>query len=82
MVRLGWKKRPDTVHELQAAAAIGQMRLIQTYESLFEEHERITAQVLLTHDDLSNRKRYLNARSTLRTLLDLGVIPSSMKTTQ
>ncbi|MEN9465270.1 MAG: hypothetical protein RL217_1451 [Pseudomonadota bacterium] len=75
MVRLGWKKRPDTVHELQAAAAIGQMRLIQAYESLFEEHEHITAQVLLTHDDLSNRKRYLNARSTLRTLLDLGVIP-------
>lgn len=75
MVRLGWTTRPDTVHELQAAAAIGQMRLIQAYETLFDQHARITAQVLLTHDDLSNRKRYLNARSTLRTLLDLGVIP-------
>lgn len=75
MVRLGWTARPDTVHALQAAAAIGQMRLIQAYETLFDQHARITAQVLLTHDDLSNRKRYLNARSTLRTLLDLGVIP-------
>lgn len=75
MVRLGWKKRPEAVHQLQAAAAVGQMGLIQTYESLFEKHQRITAQVLLTHDDLSNRKRYLNARSTLRTLLDLSVVP-------
>ena len=75
MVRLGWKKRPESVHQLQAAAAIGQMGLIQTYETLFEKHSRITAQILLTHDDLSNRKRYLNARSTLRTLLDLGVVP-------
>lgn len=75
MVRLGWKTRPDSVHQLQAAAAIGQMGLIQTYETLFEKHNRITAQILLTHDDLSNRKRYLNARSTLRTLLDLGVVP-------
>ena len=75
MVRLGWKKRPESLHQLQAAAAIGQMGLIQTYESLFERHQRLTAQVLLTHDDLSHRKRYLNARSTLRTLLDLGVVP-------
>lgn len=75
MVRLGWKKRPEAVHQLQAAAAVGQMGLIQTYETLFEKHQRITAQVLLTHDDLSNRKRYLNARSTLRTLLGLGVVP-------
>ncbi len=75
MVRLGWKKRPESVHQLQAAAAIGQMGLIQTYETLFEKHSRLTAQILLTHDDLSNRKRYLNARSTLRTLLDLGVVP-------
>lgn len=75
MVRLGWKKRPESVHQLQAAAAIGQMGLIQTYETLFENHELLTAQILLTHDDLSNRKRYLNARSTLRTLLDLGVVP-------
>lgn len=75
MVRLGWKKRPESIHQLQAASAIGQMALIQTYETLFENHELLTAQVLLTHDDLSNRKRYLNARSTLRTLLDLGAVP-------
>ena len=75
MVRLGWKQRPESVHQLQAAAAIGQLGLIQTYETLFEKHSRITAQVLLTHDDLSNRKRYLNARSSLSTLLDLGVVP-------
>lgn len=75
MVRLGWKKRPEGVHQLQAASAVGQMALIQTYETLFENHELLTAQVLLTHDDLSNRKRYLNARTTLRTLLDLGVVP-------
>src|SRR5690554_8118848 len=54
MVRLGWKKRAESVHQLQAAAAIGQMGLIQTYETLFEKHSRITAQILLTHDDLSN----------------------------
>jgi glutamate 5-kinase len=63
------------VNELQAAAAVGQMGLVQMYESCFAEHALHTAQVLLTHDDLADRKRYLNARSTLRTLLDLGVIP-------
>jgi glutamate 5-kinase len=75
MQRLGWKKRPIELHELQAAAAVGQMGLIQTYESCFTEHGLHTAQVLLTHEDLVNRKRYLNARSTLKTLLSLHVIP-------
>ncbi|HED16463.1 MAG TPA: glutamate 5-kinase [Gammaproteobacteria bacterium] len=75
LVRLGWDKRPHAIHELQAAAAVGQMGLVQTYESQFQKHDMHTAQVLLTHDDLSDRKRYLNARSTLRTLLDLSVVP-------
>ena len=75
MQRLGWKKRPTAVNELQAAAAVGQMGLVQMYESCFTQHGLHTAQVLLTHDDLADRKRYLNARSTLRTLLDLKVIP-------
>lgn len=75
MQRLGWKKRPTEVNELQAAAAVGQMGLVQMYESCFSQHGLHTAQVLLTHEDLADRKRYLNARSTLRTLLDLNVIP-------
>lgn len=75
MSRLGWTERPKTIHQLQAAAAIGQMGLVQAWESSFQAHGLSTAQVLLTHDDLSDRKRYLNARSTLRALLDLGVIP-------
>jgi len=75
MQRLGWNKRPVAVNELQAAAAVGQMGLVQMYESCFSRHDLHTAQVLLTHDDLADRKRYLNARSTLRTLLDLNVIP-------
>ena len=75
MMRLGWNKRPRALYELQAAAAVGQMGLVQAYESCFQLHGVHTAQVLLTHDDLSNRQRYLNARSTLRTLLDLGVVP-------
>ncbi len=75
MTRLGWSKRPDEVHKLQAAAAVGQMGLVQAYETAFAGHQRATAQILLTHDDLSDRKRYLNARSTLRTLLSLGVVP-------
>lgn len=75
MQRLGWKKRPHALHELQAAAAVGQMGLIEVYESCFRQHGLLTSQILLTHDDLSDRKRYLNARSTLRTLLALGVIP-------
>src|SRR5690554_377401 len=75
MVRLGWKQRPKSVHELQAAAAVGQMGLIQTWETAFKKYGINSAQILLTHDDLSNRKRYLNARSALRTLVDLGVVP-------
>lgn len=75
MARLDWRVRPTTVHDLQAAAAVGQMGLIQAYESCFQQHQIATAQVLLTHDDMANRRRYLNARSTLRTLLRHGVIP-------
>ena len=75
MQRLNWKKRPHALHELQAAAAVGQMGLVQAYESCFRGHELQAAQVLLTHEDLSDRKRYLNARSTLTTLLSLKVIP-------
>jgi len=75
MQRLGWSKRPHAVNELQAAAAVGQMGLAQVYESAFALHGLHTAQILLTHDDLADRKRYLNARSTLTTLLRLGVVP-------
>jgi glutamate 5-kinase len=75
MQRLGWKKRPIEVNELQAAAAVGQMGLVQMYESCFAKHHLHTAQLLLTHEDLADRKRYLNARSTLKTLLNLNVIP-------
>ncbi len=75
MKRLGWVRRPRQMHELQAAAAVGQMGLAQVYESCFREHGLGTAQVLLTHDDLSDRKRYLNARATLLTLLQLGIVP-------
>jgi glutamate 5-kinase len=75
MQRLGWKQRPSAVHELQAAAAVGQMGLVQAYESCFREHGLRAAQVLLTHADLADRERYLNGRSTLRTLLNLGVVP-------
>jgi glutamate 5-kinase len=75
MQRLGWSRRPHAMHELQAAAAVGQMGLVQCYESCFRRHGLHTAQVLLTHADMADRQRYLNARSTLRTLLELGVIP-------
>ena len=75
MNRLGWRGRPHELVSLQAAAAVGQMTLVQAYESNFQRHGLHTAQVLLTHDDLVNRTRYLNARSTLRKLLGLGVIP-------
>ncbi|PAV48178.1 glutamate 5-kinase [Pseudomonas sp. HAR-UPW-AIA-41] len=75
MSRLGWATRPSAIHELQAAAAVGQMGLVQAWESSFGEHGLHTAQVLLTHEDLSDRKRYLNARTTLRTLVELGAIP-------
>ena len=75
IMRLGWKKRPHAVHELQAAAAVGQMGLIKAWESCFQNYQIHTAQILLTHEVISNRERYLNARSTLRTLLQLGVVP-------
>jgi glutamate 5-kinase len=75
MKRLGWTTRPHEVHELQAAAAVGQMGLAQMYESRLRENGLGSAQVLLTHADLADRERYLNARSTLLTLLKLGVVP-------
>ncbi len=75
MSRLNMRKRPHEIHRLQAAAAVGQMGLIQAYESNFQRYQTHTAQILLTHDDLSNRQRYLNARSTIRELLKLGVVP-------
>lgn len=75
MQRLGWRRRPKALHQLQAAAAIGQMGLVQTYESEFQRYGMHTAQVLLTHDDLMERRRYLNARSTLKTLLELRAVP-------
>lgn len=74
MTRLGWSERPREIYRLQAAAAVGQMGLVQAYEANFRRHGMHTAQVLLTHDDMSNRKRYLNARSTLRTLIEMGVV--------
>ena len=75
MKRLGWARRPHAVHELQAAAAVGQMGLAQMYERQLSAHGLGSAQVLLTHADLADRERYLNARSTLLTLLHHGVLP-------
>ncbi len=75
MQRLGWTSRPQEMHQLQAAAAVGQMGLAQVYESVFAQRGLHTAQILLTHADLADRTRYLNARSTLVTLLELGVVP-------
>lgn len=75
MQRLGWSRRPHAMNQLQAAAAVGQMGLVQCYETCFREHGLPTAQVLLTHADMADRRRYLNARSTLRTLLDMGAVP-------
>lgn len=75
MTRLGLRQRPNSIHVLQASAAVGQMGLVQAYESCFQQHGVHSAQVLLTHEDLANRQRYLNARSTLRTLLDFAVVP-------
>jgi len=75
MQRLGWTRRPQEMHQLQAAAAVGQMGLAQAYESVFALNNLHTAQILLTHADLADRTRYLNARSTLVTLLELGVVP-------
>ncbi len=75
MARLGWARRPQAMHELQAAAAVGQMGLVQAYEVAFARHGLRTAQILLTHEDMADRRRYLNARTTLYTLLSLGVVP-------
>ena len=75
MKRLGWATRPKEIHELQAAAAVGQMGLVQMYETKLRDFKVGSAQVLLTHADLADRERYLNARSTLLTLLRHGVVP-------
>ncbi|MEQ8232288.1 MAG: glutamate 5-kinase, partial [Gammaproteobacteria bacterium] len=73
--RLGWTTRPHQLNQLQAAAAIGQMGLVRGWNQAYEKFGRRAAQILLTHEDLSDRQRYLNARSTLWTLLELGVFP-------
>jgi glutamate 5-kinase len=75
MARLGLSKRPSALHELQAAAAVGQMGLVRAYESEFKTHGIKAAQILMTHDDVADRGRYLNARGTFTTLLDFGVVP-------
>jgi glutamate 5-kinase len=75
MTRLGWSQRPTAIHHLQAAAAVGQMGLVQTWEAAFARYNMHTAQILLVHDDLSHRQRYLNARSAINTLIELGVVP-------
>ncbi|MFT4998555.1 MAG: glutamate 5-kinase [Flavobacteriales bacterium] len=75
MTRLGWSERPTAIHHLQAAAAVGQMGLVQTWETAFARYSMHTAQILLVHDDLSHRQRYLNARSAINTLIELGVVP-------
>ncbi|VAW43816.1 Glutamate 5-kinase / RNA-binding C-terminal domain PUA [hydrothermal vent metagenome] len=75
MTRLGWATRPTALNELQAAASVGQMGLVQAYESQFSAFDLHTAQILMTHDDLSNRERYLNVKSTIQTLLKYGVVP-------
>ncbi|MBT3030862.1 MAG: glutamate 5-kinase [Candidatus Thiodiazotropha endolucinida] len=75
MSRMGWSNRPHNLNELQAAAAIGQMGLVHAWEACFQKYGLHTAQILLTRNDLDDRSRYLNARSTLRTLLELGVVP-------
>lgn len=75
LVRLGMTSRPQSIHMLQSAAAVGQMGLIQTYESSFKRYSRQTAQILLDHDDMANRERYLNARGVVQSLIELGVVP-------
>lgn len=75
LVRLGLESRPQSIHMLQSAAAVGQMGLIQTYESSFRRYGRQTAQILLDHDDMANRERYLNARGVMQSLIKLGVVP-------
>ena len=75
IVRLGWTRRPHEMHKLQAAAAVGQAHLVEAYEEAFSTHGIHTAQILLTHEDLADRKRYLNARSTITALLKFGIVP-------
>ncbi|ABL02175.1 glutamate 5-kinase [Candidatus Ruthia magnifica str. Cm (Calyptogena magnifica)] len=75
MKRLGWNERPENIHKLQAAAAVGQMGLVQTYETLFAQYNIHTAQVLLTHDNLANTNQSDNISATLNTLLSLGTVP-------
>ena len=75
MRSLGWNTRPNALHEVQVAAAVGQASLVRNYEEAFAKHEVITAQVLLTHADFQNRQRYLNARATFRSMMELGVLP-------
>ena len=75
MRSLGWNERPDALHQVQVAAAVGQANLVRNYEEVFAEHNVITAQVLLTHADFQNRQRYLNARATFRSMMELGVLP-------
>ena len=75
ITRLGLKNRPVTISKLQATATIGQIGLVQAYKACFQAHDINSAQILLTHADLSNRRRYLNARTTLRTLLEYGAVP-------
>ncbi len=75
IARLGLAKRPTALHDLQAAAAVGQMGLVRAYETAFNTHALKAAQILLTHDDVADRGRYLNARGTFNTLLDFGVVP-------
>ncbi len=73
--RLKWSARPHAVHELQAAASVGQVGLVESYEKAFQKYKVNTSQILLTHEDLANRTRYLNARATIKTLINLGIIP-------
>jgi glutamate 5-kinase len=75
MEKLGYKTRPQAITQKQATAAVGQTRLMNIYENYFSRYQQMVAQVLLTHDDLSHRRRFLNARNTLLTLLELGIIP-------
>jgi len=75
MEKLGYKTRPQSITQKQATAAVGQSRLINIYESYFSRYQQMVAQILLTHDDLSHRRRFLNARNTLLALLELGIIP-------
>ena len=75
MKRLGWEEKPNDIHKLQAAAAVGQMGLVQAYEYLFAKHDIHTAQVLLTQDNLTDANRFENISSTLENLLEFGTVP-------